>query len=210
MRWVNRSGTASKPVRTSLGFDHQKVKPQPVPKLLDVGRIRTQTLWGRRRRNDDIWLSRQAGGRRVLKVMIAEDNRRMADLIEEALVGHGYEVCGISRTVAEAVALARLHKPDLAILDLRLADGGLGTGIAEQLRPFGKIGVLYATGSISQVILTDIDGAASLSKPYRTADLLRSLEIVTEIVTTGTASPPFPRGFQVLHPATGAPLRVLV
>ncbi len=146
----------------------------------------------------------------MLKVMIAEDNLMMADLIEEALVDHGYQVCGISRTVADAVALARLHKPDLAVLDLRLADGDLGTGIAEQLRPFGKLGVLYATGNISQVMLTDADGAACLSKPYRTADLLRSLEIVTEIVTTGKASRPFPPGFQVLHPATGAPLGVLV
>ena len=32
-------------------------------------------------------------------------------------------------------------------------------------------------------------------------DLLRGLEIVAGIVTTGKAQPPFPRGFQLLHPA---------
>ena len=141
----------------------------------------------------------------MLKVLIAEDDLMIADLVEEVLVDKGYEVCGIARTVAEAVALAQHHKPDLAILDLRLADGGLGTEIAALLRPLGRLGVLYATGNISQVVLTTADGDACISKPYRSIDLLRALEIVTEIVATGMALPPFPPGFQVLHPATAPP-----
>jgi hypothetical protein len=63
----------------------------------------------------------------------------------------------------------------------------------------GRFGILYATGNISQVKLTDADGDACLAKPYRIADLIRSLELVSEIVATGTASPPYPRGFQVLR-----------
>jgi CheY-like chemotaxis protein len=136
----------------------------------------------------------------VHKVLIAEDDLIIADLAEEILVEAGYEVCGIARTVAEAVALAQTHKPDLAVLDLRLADGGLGTEIAAQLLPLGRLGVLYATGNISQVVLTTADGEACLSKPYSSADLLRGLEIVAEIITTGNALSPFPQGFQVLPP----------
>jgi CheY-like chemotaxis protein len=141
----------------------------------------------------------------VLKVLIAEDDLMIADQVEGILIEHGYEVCGIAGTVAEAVALGQHHKPDLAVLDLRLADGGLGTEIAAQLRPLGRLGVLYATGNMSQVFLTTTDGDACLSKPYCTADLLRGLEIVTEIVATGKALPPFPQGFQVLDPATAPP-----
>ena len=138
----------------------------------------------------------------MLKVLIAEDDLMIADLVEEILIEHGYEVCGIARTVAEAVVLAQHHKPDLAVLDLRLADGGLGTEIAAQVLPLGRLGVLYATGNITQVVLTTADGDASLSKPYRSVDLLRSLEIVAEIVATGKAVPPFPKGFRVLSAAT--------
>lgn len=138
----------------------------------------------------------------MLKVLIAEGDLMIADLVEEILIEHGYEVCGIARTVAEAVVLAQHHKPDLAVLDLRLADGGLGTEIAAQLLPLGRFGVLYATGNISQVVLTTADGDACLSKPYRSVDLLRSPEIVAEIVATGKAVPPFPNGFQVLSAAT--------
>jgi DNA-binding response OmpR family regulator len=135
----------------------------------------------------------------VVKVLIAEDDLMIADMTEAILVAQGYEVCGIARTVAEGVALGRLHMPDLAVIDLRLADGGLGTAIASELGVLGRLGVLYATGNISHVMLTAADGDACLSKPYRASDLVRGLEIVADIVATGTASPPFPRGFQVLH-----------
>jgi DNA-binding response OmpR family regulator len=138
----------------------------------------------------------------MLKVMIAEDDLMIADMIEEILIEHGYEVCGIARTVGDAVALGLQHKPDLAVIDLRLAYGGLGTDIAAQLGAIGKLGVLYATGNMPEVILTAADGYACLAKPFGPNQLLRSLKIVSEFVATGTALPPFPRGFQVLHPAT--------
>jgi DNA-binding response OmpR family regulator len=138
----------------------------------------------------------------MLKVLIAEDELMIADMVEEVLVKRGYEVCGIARTVAEAVALGQCHKPDLAVIDLRLADGGLGTEVAAQLGALGRLGILYATGNISHLMLSAAYGDACLSKPYRSDDLVRGLEIVADIVATGIASPPFPRGFQVLRSAT--------
>jgi DNA-binding response OmpR family regulator len=144
----------------------------------------------------------------MLKVLIVEDDLMLADFAEEILVEHGYEVSGIARTVVDAVALARQCKPNLVILDLRLADGGLGTDVAAQLPPCGRPGILYVTGNMSQVAL--INGDACLAKPYRSVDLLRGLEIVAEMVTTGKAQPPFPQGFQLLHPATTESQAVLI
>ena len=138
----------------------------------------------------------------MLKVLIVEDDLMLADASEEILVGHGYKVSGIARTVADAVALAWHSKPDLVILDLRLADGGLGTEVAAQLPQLGRPGILYVTGNTSQLALTAANGDACLSKPYRSADLVRGLEIVAGIVATGKARPPFPAGFQLLHAAT--------
>ena len=133
------------------------------------------------------------------KVLIAEDDLMIADMAEEVLLGHGYEVCGIARTVADAVALGLRHKPDFALIDLRLADGEFGTEVAAQLKGLG-LGVLYATGNTTQVALTAANGHACLAKPYRGTDLLRGLQLVSDIVATGAAMPPFPRGFQVLRP----------
>jgi DNA-binding response OmpR family regulator len=138
----------------------------------------------------------------MYKVLIAEDDLMIADMVEDVLLGHGYEVCGIARTVAEAVALGLAHKPDLAVIDLRLADGGLGTDIAAQLGAVGRIGILYATGNMAQVILTAADGHACIAKPYSSTDLLLAMQVVLDIVTIGQATPPFPRGLQVLRPVT--------
>jgi len=140
----------------------------------------------------------------MLKVLIVEDDLMLADFAEELLVEHGYKVSDIARTVGDAVARIRHSAPDLVILDLRLADGGLGTEVAAQLTAPGRPGILYVTGNMSQLALTH--GDACLSKPYRSVDLLRGLQIVTEIVSTGKAQPPFPQGFQLLHPAVDSAL----
>jgi hypothetical protein len=44
----------------------------------------------------------------VLKVLIAEDDFMIADLAEMLLVGNGYKVCGIARTVADATNFKHL------------------------------------------------------------------------------------------------------
>jgi len=51
----------------------------------------------------------------MLRVMIAEDDLVMADMLADVLVHNGYEVCGIARTVDKAVDLFEHHEPDLAI-----------------------------------------------------------------------------------------------
>jgi CheY-like chemotaxis protein len=137
----------------------------------------------------------------MLKVLIAEDDLVTADGVEEILIEQGYEVCGIARTVAEAVELGRAHKPDLAVIDLRLADGGLGTDVADELGLLGRVGILYSTGNGLQAVLTSAQGDACLSKPYRSSDLLRGLAIVADIVATGKTSLPFPERFRILPDA---------
>jgi two-component sensor histidine kinase/ActR/RegA family two-component response regulator len=135
----------------------------------------------------------------MLTVMIAENDLLMADMLEESLVDAGYKVCGIARTVAEGIALGELHKPDLALLDLRLSHGGLGTEIAAQLDREGGVGILYATGNAGQIALTTDDGEACLDKPFRAVDVVRALKIVEEMISTGKAAQPFPSGFHLLE-----------
>jgi DNA-binding response OmpR family regulator len=135
----------------------------------------------------------------VLKVLIAEDDFMIADMIEKVVMSNGYDVSGIASTVSEAVALAREHRPDLAVIDMRLADGGLGTEIVTLLHDGPRIGILYASGNINQVIEL-ADGDACIAKPYRMADLLRALEIVAGIAIHGiVGTPPFPPGFHLLN-----------
>ncbi len=138
----------------------------------------------------------------MLSILIVEDDLMIADMTEEFLIASGYSVCGIARTVSAGIALARTHRPDLALIDLRLADGGLGTDVAAELRKSMKTGILFASGNISQFDLTSENGDGSLVKPYLTKDLLCGLSIIAEIVATGSSSLPHPRGFRLLKPAS--------
>jgi DNA-binding response OmpR family regulator len=134
----------------------------------------------------------------VTRVLIVEDDLMIADLLEEAVLDGGYEVCGIARTVAEAVELCMLHQPALAIIDVRLAEGK-GTEISALLGSPCKFGILYATGTIDPVVLAAADGIGYLSKPYRPGDIIPALRIVEQIFKTGTATPPFPPHFKLLR-----------
>ena len=144
----------------------------------------------------------------MLKVLIAEDELMIADLLEETLSAAGYEVCGMARTVDEAVSLANLHKPDLAVLDVRLARGDRGPEIARRLISMTTLGILYATGDDPRhSMLTLADGSAAIAKPYVFEDVVRALVIVREIKTVGTATPPFPPGFRLLPESAPADAR---
>ncbi len=135
-------------------------------------------------------------------VMIAEDDLLVADMLEEALIERGYDVCGIAHTVEQAVELGKRHKPNLAVLDIRLAGGGVGTEIAARLKSQGRMGVLYASGHAGQMHLTKADGDALLVKPYRAEEIVRALKIVENIVSTDEDGRRFPKGFSLL---TGPP-----
>jgi DNA-binding response OmpR family regulator len=135
----------------------------------------------------------------MLKVMIAEDDLLIADMLEEVLVANGYDVCGIARTVDHAVALGAQYRPDLAILDLQLADGGFGTEVAARLDRQNRPGILYATGRGARTVLMKASGEACLDKPYWSEDVVHALRIVEQMVTTGTAPRPFPKGFRLLR-----------
>ena len=137
----------------------------------------------------------------MLKVLIAEDNILISDLLEEYLLQQDYHVCGVAQTVNKAIELAKLHKPDLLLLDQRLSEDGLGTEISARLGSIAGMGVLYITGDVVHVMETAPNGHACLRKPYRLPDVLHSIKIVMEMVATGTTSLSFPRGFWILPSA---------
>src|ERR1700722_18898097 len=128
-------------------------------------------------------------------VMIAEDDLFMADMLADVLVADGYEVCGIARTADTAVEIAKRHRPDLAILDIRLAESSLGTDVPRRLGRAHRMGILYASGHAGQLNLTRHDGEALISKPYRPEDIVRALKIVEHLVSSGNRPGPFPKGF---------------
>lgn len=120
-----------------------------------------------------------------------------------------------TRSAASAERLTRrLRSPGATIQTLRSSTfiwltAAWGTDVAAQLSDMGQLGILYVTGNVSGDHLDTARGHARLAKPYRFAELLRSLEIVLELIVTGHASTPFPDGLGVLPRAMADPMEPL-
>jgi two-component sensor histidine kinase/CheY-like chemotaxis protein len=152
------------------------------------------------------------------KVLIAEDDLLIADMLEEVLADNGYHVCGIARNVDEGVRLVEQHQPDLMLLDLRLADGSFGSDIVARSKNRENFGIIYISGNTSRVRLTREHGHAFLRKPCHPKEILEALKIAenavqkqtTTAAARGNLHPPRPAGFQALSANDSEPVATLL
>jgi DNA-binding response OmpR family regulator len=134
----------------------------------------------------------------MLNVLIVEDDLSIADLLQEALEAEGYRVSGIARTVEEAVGAAGQHDLDFAIIDVHLANGGLGTEVGARLRKMTHAGIIFSTGNDNISHLTAQEGDAVITKPYRLRDVGRGLKIIDDVARFGETQLAYPRNFRML------------
>ena len=136
----------------------------------------------------------------MLNVLIVEDDLMVADLLQEALEADGYRVTGIARTVQEAVQSAEQHHPDFAVIDIRLANGDLGTDVGAHLRKTTTTRILFSTGNSKDLYKMDACGDAVMTKPYRLTDVGRGLKIIDQLARLRRTTITFPRNFRLLTP----------
>ena len=136
----------------------------------------------------------------MLSVLIVEDDLSIADLLQEALEDLGYNVTGVARTLHEATLSVDRQKPDVAIIDIRLANGDLGTDVAAYLRETTTARIMFSTGNSNNSRLMASCGDAVMTKPYLMADVARGLHIIDELARSGHTDIVFPRNFRLLEP----------
>ncbi len=78
-------------------------------------------------------------------ILIVEDDAIIAYDLAETVRGMGHVVCGNATTMEESLALAVEHRPTLALLDIRLADGDNGLEVARELRARRFLPVIFVT-----------------------------------------------------------------
>ena len=112
------------------------------------------------------------------RILIVEDDFVVADEIDRALCNAGLDVAGVAASADEAMELAESQKPDLALMDVRLA--GDGDGIHTALEIFRKFGIrcIFATAHYDQHSLDRAQPAMPLGwlqKPYSIISLLNEV-----------------------------------
>lgn len=109
-----------------------------------------------------------------MKILIAEDEAVIAMDLADQLARHGHRVVATARTLEEALASLAEDRPDLALLDLHLADGQSGADIARRAAAQGTRCV-FVTGSPDAVPDALFADCPVLRKPLLSIDLERLL-----------------------------------
>jgi len=106
--------------------------------------------------------SKQPASARPLRILIVEDERIVAADLQQMLRELGYDAYAVAASGADALAIARQTRPDIALMDIRIR--GLLDGIetAAQLRREFNTAVIFLTAHTDDDTLQ----RAKLAEPY--------------------------------------------
>lgn len=114
------------------------------------------------------------------RIFIAEDEGVVAFSIKHRLEKVGYQVVGIAATAEEALSQIQALRPDLVLMDIRLAGDLDGIAAAQQIRDQLSIPIVYITAysdpeTLQRAKLTQPYGY--LFKPFQSPELQTAIEI---------------------------------
>ena len=115
----------------------------------------------------------------TIRVVIAEDEAIIRLDLRETLEEEGYDVVGETGRGDHAVDLVREHKPDLAILDIKMPHMA-GLDAARIIGQERICGVLMLTAFSQREVVEEARDAGALAylvKPYQKSDLIPAIEV---------------------------------
>ena len=116
---------------------------------------------------------------RSKRVVIAEDEAIIRLDLKEILESEGYEVVGETGRGDEAVELVARHRPDLAILDVKMP-GLDGIEAARRIPSEHRTAALILTAFSQRNLIEDARDAgvaAYLVKPFQRSELIPAIEV---------------------------------
>jgi DNA-binding NarL/FixJ family response regulator len=133
----------------------------------------------------------------MLRILIVEDEPLFAETLRHLVeLNPRYAVTAVAEDRVGALASVAERRPDLALVDLRLAHGNSGFAVAAKLGDL-QIPCLFTSGSAPDFPLPDL-ALGCLVKPFSEDDLVRALKAAEDIL----------RGRQRLRPSRPVNLRL--
>lgn len=112
--------------------------------------------------------------------MIVEDEGIIANMLSLQLKRFGYEVVGIAATGEEAVVTALKEKPDLILMDIRLAGAMDGIDAADEIHKTYDVPIIFLTAYSDDATLQRAKVSTPfgyIMKPFNERELLAAVEI---------------------------------
>lgn len=107
------------------------------------------------------------------KILVVDDDRLVLAMLVHGLARSGYEVIDADNG-DDAILLAREHRPDLALLDIRM-DGKSGFDVAQYLREVGHTPFVFLSAFSDEQTVTKVRSLGALDylvKPLEMAQII--------------------------------------
>jgi DNA-binding response OmpR family regulator len=134
-----------------------------------------------------------------MRILVVEDEALIALVLVEILAEGGHEVVGPAATMEQALALCEDAPPQLALLDIALADGSNGVDVARALHGRWGVPAIFASSQVSEARRARDIALGCIRKPYALETVLRSIEAA---LAAQRGAPPAipPWGFEMFNP----------
>lgn len=118
-------------------------------------------------------------GKRMTRILLAEDEGIVAEDLRKQLTKLGYAVCAVVATGEEAVKRAEEERPDLLLMDIRLNGEMDGVEAVRLIRRGRETPVIYMTAFGDAETLKrarDVSPFTYLNKPLELLELQHAIE----------------------------------
>jgi two-component system, response regulator PdtaR len=115
---------------------------------------------------------------RRLRLVIVEDDAVASMNLEAILEELGHQICDVASTASEAVRMAEQHRPELILMDIRLARGSSGIEAARTVRDSLDIPSIFVTAHSDAATIGQAMAARPLgfvTKPYTSREIAAAL-----------------------------------
>ncbi len=114
-------------------------------------------------------------------ILVVEDETLIAFALEWALKATGHRILGPADSVEDAIALCRNERPDLALIDLNLRDGGDGVEVARYLNQGHRTPCLFLSAQAAHARAHRHLAWGMVCKPYDSANLPAIVDFVARL-----------------------------
>jgi CheY-like chemotaxis protein len=131
-----------------------------------------------------------------MRILIVEDELLIALNTQADLEAAGHTVIGIAMTSREAFRQAESGRPDLVLMDVRLAEGN-GVEAAQVIHAHWGIVSLFATSYAEKPASTGNAAIGCLRKPYDQRSLVQSIQIIEQVMSGLEPTSPLPSNLEL-------------
>jgi DNA-binding LytR/AlgR family response regulator len=137
-----------------------------------------------------------------IKILIVEDDMIIGANLSMQLTNLGYDILGIVSRGEEAVIHAKIHPPDILLLDINLKGSINGIETAKAIQQFMDIPIIYLTANNDELTFEkakETHPRAFLTKPFNNLNLQRTIALVVEQLKDRPTPPEAAQTLEVLY-----------